>query len=258
MSFLGQFAGSWFKRRETAVLLFIATSLPLFFMVGVAWPVEAIPSTLRSFSFIFPSTSAIDGLVRINQMGATLHEVSHDWITSGFWLQFTQGSEPSPAGFWAAAAAPPLPTRDLDASRFLLGLITSAPPASSSIFTVEPSTEAALPIGIARETEIHISTEINARLISIAVKPGQQIHKGELVAVLDSPELSASSIRRRPPKNSHVPIATTYMPACAKKRSTSRPRTSKSQNQMSSSLISNMIAQQHWPSTRLHEQAETG
>jgi ABC-2 type transport system permease protein len=80
VSLLGQFAGSWFKRRETAVLLFIATSLPLFFLVGVAWPVEAIPSTLRSLSFIFPSTSAIDGLVRINQMGATLHEVSRDWI----------------------------------------------------------------------------------------------------------------------------------------------------------------------------------
>jgi ABC-2 type transport system permease protein len=80
VSFLGQFASSWFKRRETAVLLFIATSLPLFFLVGVSWPAEAIPATLRSFSFIFPSTSAIDGLVRINQMGATLHEVSHDWI----------------------------------------------------------------------------------------------------------------------------------------------------------------------------------
>jgi ABC-2 type transport system permease protein len=80
VSFLGQFASSWFKRRETAVLVFIATSLPLFFLVGVSWPAEAIPATLRSFSFIFPSTSAIDGLVRINQMGATLHEVSHDWI----------------------------------------------------------------------------------------------------------------------------------------------------------------------------------
>jgi ABC-2 type transport system permease protein len=80
VSLLGQFAGSWFKRRETAVVLFIATSLPLFFLVGVAWPVEAIPSSLRSFSFIFPSTSAIDGLVRVNQMGATLHEVSRDWL----------------------------------------------------------------------------------------------------------------------------------------------------------------------------------
>ncbi|MFT3732909.1 MAG: ABC transporter permease [Hyphomicrobium sp.] len=80
VSLLGQFAGSWFKRRETAVVLFIATSLPLFFLVGVAWPREAIPPVLQSFSFVFPSTSAIDGLVRINQMGATLNEVSSDWL----------------------------------------------------------------------------------------------------------------------------------------------------------------------------------
>ena len=79
VSFLGQFVGSWFKRRETAVLVFIALSLPLFFLVGVAWPVEAIPNVLRTVSVIFPSTSAIDGLVRINQMGATLHDVSADW-----------------------------------------------------------------------------------------------------------------------------------------------------------------------------------
>jgi ABC-2 type transport system permease protein len=79
VSFLGQFVGSWFKRRETAVLVFIALSLPLFFLVGVAWPVEAIPNVLRTVSVIFPSTSAIDGLVRMNQMGATLHDVAADW-----------------------------------------------------------------------------------------------------------------------------------------------------------------------------------
>ncbi|WP_336492806.1 ABC transporter permease, partial [Methylobacterium nigriterrae] len=60
---------------------FIAASLPLFFMVGVSWPVEAIPAAIRSLSRIFPSTSAIDGLVRINQMGATVHDVRHDWLT---------------------------------------------------------------------------------------------------------------------------------------------------------------------------------
>ena len=71
---------AWFTRRETpAVLLFIAISLPLFFLVGVAWPVEAIPSALRVISFIFPSTSAIDGLVRINQMNASLADVFDDW-----------------------------------------------------------------------------------------------------------------------------------------------------------------------------------
>jgi len=80
VSFLGQFIGSWFKRRETAVLLLIAISLPIFFVVGVAWPLEAIPPLLRTVSFILPSTSGIDGLVRVNQMGATLADVSKDWM----------------------------------------------------------------------------------------------------------------------------------------------------------------------------------
>jgi ABC-2 type transport system permease protein len=79
VSFLGQFVSTWFRHRETAVLLFIATSLPLFFLVGVSWPVEAIPSWLRAASFVFPSTSAIDALVRVNQMDATLADVAMDW-----------------------------------------------------------------------------------------------------------------------------------------------------------------------------------
>ena len=79
VSFLAQFASLWFQRRETAVLLFIAASLPLFFTVGVSWPVEAIPDVIREVSRAFPSTSAIDGLVRINQMGASLHDVAKDW-----------------------------------------------------------------------------------------------------------------------------------------------------------------------------------
>jgi ABC-2 type transport system permease protein len=80
VSFLGQFVSTWFRHKETAVLLFIATSLPLFFLVGVAWPVEAIPPLLHAVSFAFPSTSAIDGLVRINQMDATLADASADWV----------------------------------------------------------------------------------------------------------------------------------------------------------------------------------
>jgi len=79
VSFLGQFVGTWFERRETAVLLFIASSLPLLFLVGVSWPVEAIPPALRWASLVFPSTSAIDGMVRINQMDARLADVFTDW-----------------------------------------------------------------------------------------------------------------------------------------------------------------------------------
>jgi HlyD family secretion protein len=52
--------------------------------------------------------------------------------------------------------------------------------------------DAELQIGVVRETEVHISTEINARLVSIPVKSGQKVHKGELIALLSSPELAAS------------------------------------------------------------------
>ena len=81
VSFLAQFVSAWFRRRETAILLFIAVSLPLFFQVGVSWPVEALPDFIRAASRIFPSTSAIDGFVRINQMGASVMEVRRDWTT---------------------------------------------------------------------------------------------------------------------------------------------------------------------------------
>jgi ABC-2 type transport system permease protein len=81
VSFLAQFVSAWFRRRETAILLFIAVSLPLFFQVGVSWPVEALPDFIRAASRIFPSTSAIDGFVRINQMGASIMEVRRDWTT---------------------------------------------------------------------------------------------------------------------------------------------------------------------------------
>lgn len=78
-SFMGQAAGTCFRHRETAVVLFIATSLPQFFLVGVSWPAEAIPPLLRSLGRLFPSESAIDGLVRVNQMGARLGEIATDW-----------------------------------------------------------------------------------------------------------------------------------------------------------------------------------
>lgn len=81
VSFLAQFVSAWFRRRETAILLFIAVSLPLFLQVGVSWPVEALPDFIRAASRVFPSTSAIDGFVRINQMGASILEVKRDWAT---------------------------------------------------------------------------------------------------------------------------------------------------------------------------------
>jgi ABC-2 type transport system permease protein len=82
-SFMGQAVGAWFTRPENATILLLATSLPQFFMAGFAWPREAIPEAALAFGRIFPADSAIDGLVRINQLGAGIWEVAHDWL--GLW-----------------------------------------------------------------------------------------------------------------------------------------------------------------------------
>ena len=79
-SFLGQSLGLVFRHRETAVLLVVASSLPQFFLVGVSWPAEAIPQFLQRARELLPSVSAIDGIVRINQMGASLSEVRLDFL----------------------------------------------------------------------------------------------------------------------------------------------------------------------------------
>jgi ABC-2 type transport system permease protein len=82
-SFMGQAVGAWFTRPENATILLLATSLPQFFMAGFAWPREAIPDVALALGRIFPADFAIDGLVRINQLGASIWEVAHDWL--GLW-----------------------------------------------------------------------------------------------------------------------------------------------------------------------------
>jgi ABC-2 type transport system permease protein len=79
-SFLGQALGLLFRHRETAVLLAVASSLPQFFLVGVSWPTEALPGFLQQARQFVPSVNAIDGMVRINQMGASLAEIRPDWL----------------------------------------------------------------------------------------------------------------------------------------------------------------------------------
>jgi len=83
-SFMGQAVGAWFKRPETPMLVFLGTSLPQFFLAGFAWPREAIPEPVLAGRYIFPSDFAIDGLVRIDQLGASLWEVAHAW--RGLWF----------------------------------------------------------------------------------------------------------------------------------------------------------------------------
>ncbi len=78
------------RNRETCMLIFVFTSVPLLFMSGLSWPGSAVPAFWKYFSYIFPSTFGINGYVRINNMGASLDEVAFEykalWIQAGFYF----------------------------------------------------------------------------------------------------------------------------------------------------------------------------
>lgn len=73
------------RNRETCMLIFVFTSLPLLFISGISWPGAAIPPFWRYVSYLFPSTFGINGFVKINNMGATLNEVAFEY--KSLWLQ---------------------------------------------------------------------------------------------------------------------------------------------------------------------------
>ena len=78
---LAQTIGGICKKREYSMFLLVFSSVPLIFLPGFIWPKEAIPTLLTIFSEFMPVTSAIDGLIRINQMGATFIQVQ-----KSFWI----------------------------------------------------------------------------------------------------------------------------------------------------------------------------
>ncbi|WP_294618685.1 ABC transporter permease [uncultured Bacteroides sp.] len=83
--FFAMTASVFIRNRETCMLLFVFTSVPLLFLSGISWPGSAMPGFWRYFSYLFPSTFGINGYVRINSMGATLNEVAFEY--RALWLQ---------------------------------------------------------------------------------------------------------------------------------------------------------------------------
>jgi ABC-2 type transport system permease protein len=77
--FLALALGNCFSRRETSMQVLLFTSLPSVFLAGFAWPLEAIPTWLRTVSLALPSTAGIAGFLRLTVMGARLDHVSFEW-----------------------------------------------------------------------------------------------------------------------------------------------------------------------------------
>lgn len=81
------------RNRETSMLIFVFTSIPLLFISGISWPGSAVPEFWKYVSYIFPSTFGINGYVRLSSMGASLNEVAFEykalWVQTGVYFMST-------------------------------------------------------------------------------------------------------------------------------------------------------------------------
>lgn len=73
------------RHREMCIMLIVFTSVPLLFISGLSWPWSAEPWGWKAISYLFPSTFGIKGFVAINNMGAMLVDVRHEWLM--MWVQ---------------------------------------------------------------------------------------------------------------------------------------------------------------------------
>lgn len=73
---LGCVLGVWFRARERAMQILVASSMPMLFVSGVSWPVSMLPEPLQYLRWLLPSTSGMNASLMLNQMGAPLAMVT--------------------------------------------------------------------------------------------------------------------------------------------------------------------------------------
>ena len=78
---LGFVVAGILRKPIRVALILAALGLPLFMVAGFSWPSEAIPPFIRLISFLVPSTSGIDGFVKLSQLGAPLAAAKPELFT---------------------------------------------------------------------------------------------------------------------------------------------------------------------------------
>ena len=79
ITFLGMALGVMFRKRVHALLFIVFISPSVFFISGASWPAQALPTTLKILSYIFPSTPMINAFIRVRIMGSGLQLVNHEY-----------------------------------------------------------------------------------------------------------------------------------------------------------------------------------
>ena len=88
--FMGLTISVIFKNRESSMMLYLFTSIPLLFLSGIIWPLSNFSSIWLAVREIFPSSNAIFGYIKMNSLGATIFETRKEimslWIQTGVYF----------------------------------------------------------------------------------------------------------------------------------------------------------------------------
>ncbi len=76
---LGLWLGSFFERADRAIQVLAGTSVLLFFLGGISWPLFAMPGWLAEAAHLLTTTVGMQLLVQLSSDGATLRE-SAPWL----------------------------------------------------------------------------------------------------------------------------------------------------------------------------------
>lgn len=78
---LGMVMARAFRSPFAVQLATAVLGMPFIFLAGFAWPADAMPEALRMAALAVPSTSAINALVNVGQLGASLQDVRGHLVT---------------------------------------------------------------------------------------------------------------------------------------------------------------------------------
>jgi ABC-2 type transport system permease protein len=73
--YLSVFVASFFERKIMSLQFFAFTSVPVFLLSGLPWPIQTMPWFAKQITMLIPTSPYFLAMQRITQMGAGLQDV---------------------------------------------------------------------------------------------------------------------------------------------------------------------------------------
>ena len=78
VSFMGIAISVWFRKRVHALMFIVFISPIVFFLCGVAWPMESLPGFIKILGYLFPTTPMLPAFLKLRIMGGGVASVKHE------------------------------------------------------------------------------------------------------------------------------------------------------------------------------------